>query len=246
MDVDVASAAGLFADRTRADVVAALLDGRALTAGELARAAGVSAQTVSAHLRRLLDAELVAVEAQGRHRYYRLADERAGRAFEALAVLAPVRPVRSLRQSRIAADLRLARTCYDHLAGAVAVALADTLTDRALLVEDHGTYRLQPQGKELLDGLGLDLDTLERTRRSFAHPCLDWSERRYHVAGALGAGLLARMVDLGWVSRRPASRAVRLHDVGRQGLLEVFDCEVSTEAEGFGVAPPKPGTTKSA
>ncbi len=245
MDVDVASAAGLFADRTRADVVAALLDGRALTAGELARAADVSAQTVSAHLRRLLDAGLVAVEAQGRHRYYRLADERAGRAFEALAVLAPERPVRSLRQSRIAADLRLARTCYDHLAGAVAVALTETLTDRALLLEDHGSYRLQPQGKELLGGLGLDLDTLERTRRSFAHPCLDWSERRHHVAGALGAGLLARMVDLGWVSRQPASRAVRLHDVGRQGLSEVFGCEVSTEVEGFGAAR-MPGAAKSA
>ena len=141
-----AAAAGLFADRTRADLVAALLDGRALTAGELARATDVSAATASTHLRRLLDAGVLAVEAQGRHRYYRLVDERAANAFESLAALAPVRPVRSLRQSRVAVELRVARTCYDHLAGQVAVLLADRCVETGVLAMGEHGIELGDQG----------------------------------------------------------------------------------------------------
>ena len=229
MDVDVAAAAGLFADQPRAAVVAALLDGRALTAGELARGAGVSAQTVSAHLHRLLDAGMVGVEVQGRHRYYRLADERAGRAFEALAALAPIRPVRSLRQSRIAAELRWARTCYDHLAGAVAVALAEALLAKRALVAVDGRYQLGPGAPSVFAGVGIDLDATARGRRSFAHPCLDWSERRHHLAGALGAAVLTGMVDLGWVSRHTTSRAVIVEQSGRQGLSQLLGCQLPDE-----------------
>lgn len=235
MDVDVAAVAQLFADRTRAAVVAALLDGRALTAGELARAAGVSPPTVSAHLSRLLTAGVVAVESQGRHRYYRLADERAGRAFEALASLAPAQPVRSLRQSRVAAELRWARSCYDHLAGAVAVTLADSLIEREVLTERDGGYQLGPE-RRVLESFGLDLGSLARSRRSFAHPCLDWSERRHHVAGALGAGLLARMVHLGWVSHRPTSRAVTVCDEGKRGLAEAFGWRPPDQPHRLGAA----------
>lgn len=217
----MAVVAGLFADRTRAAVLAALLDGRALTAGELARAAGVSAATVSAHLRRLRDAGLVAVSAQGRHRYYRLADERAGRAFEALAVLAPVREVRSLRQSRAAAALRAARTCYDHLAGDAGVRLAEALVAGGVLDDGFGLREPGP-----LLAIGVDVPAAGRARRSFAHPCLDWSERRHHLAGALGAALLTRLIALEWVARRPAGRAVRVTDAGRVGLRERFGCDV--------------------
>ncbi len=220
----MAAAAELFADATRAGVVAALLDGRALTAGELARTTGVSAQTVSAHLGRLRSAGILAVEAQGRHRYYRLVDERAGRAFEALAAFTPVRPVRSLRQSNIAADLRFARTCYDHLAGALAVAITDALVRCEAIVAADGYYRLGAAGGDLFTSLGVPLDMLRRARRSFAHPCLDWSERRHHLAGALGAGLLAALGERGWVSRRPTSRAVALHTTGREGLVALLGC----------------------
>ena len=224
MDVDVAAAAGLFADPTRAAIVASLLDGRALTAGELASTSGVSAPTVSSHIRRLLDAGIIALDAQGRHRYYRLADERTARAFEALAALAPIRPVRSLRESRIAVELRWARTCYDHLAGTVAVALADTLVGDRVIVVSDGRYQLGPGPSTALVEFGIDLGATARTRRSFAHPCLDWSERRHHVAGALGAALLVRMVDLGWVSRHPNSRAVVVHPSGRKGGEESLGC----------------------
>ncbi|WP_033342462.1 ArsR/SmtB family transcription factor [Catenuloplanes japonicus] len=222
MDADVAAVAGLFADRTRASVIAALLDGRALTAGELARACDVTAATISAHLRRLLEADLVAVEAQGRHRYYRLADERAGRAFEALAVLAPVRPVRSLRQSRVAASLRAARTCYDHLAGHAGVRLAEAFVSRGILGPD-GFPLLDP---DTLTSFGVDVGAAGRSRRSFAHPCLDWSERRHHLAGALGAAVLTRLVELEWLIRDRSSRAVRVTDAGREGLRTRFGCEL--------------------
>jgi len=224
VDVDVAAAAELFADSTRAGVVAALLDGRVLTAGELARMTGVSAQTVSAHLRRLRAAGILAVDAQGRHRYYRLVDERAGRVFEALAALAPMRAVQSLRQSKIAAELRFARTCYDHLAGAVAVAVTDALVRAEAIVAADRRYQLGAAGTEIFSSLGVSLDAVGRARRSFAHPCLDWSERRHHLAGALGAGLLVALGERGWVSRRPTSRAVTLHTRGRDGLVTLLDC----------------------
>lgn len=220
----MAGAAGLFADATRAGVVAALLDGRALTAGELARLTAVSPQTVSAHLGRLRSAGIIEVQAQGRHRYYRLVDERAGRAFEALAALAPIRPVRSLRQSRIAAELRLARTCYDHLAGASAVAVTDALLRCEAIVAADGCYHLGPTGTDTFSALGVPLDAVGRARRSFAHPCLDWSERRHHLAGALGAGLLAALSERGWVSRRPTSRAITIHPNGRDGLATLLGC----------------------
>ncbi|MEV6595567.1 helix-turn-helix domain-containing protein [Actinoplanes sp. NPDC051346] len=245
MDVDVAAVAGLLADRTRADTVAALLDGRALTSGELARATGVSPQTISSHLRRLLDAGLLAVETQGRHRYYRLIDVRVGRAFEALAALAPVRQVRSLRQSRIAAELRLARTCYDHLAGKVAVLLTNALHETHILVRADDTYVLGKNGTPRLTDFGLDIETLRRTRRAFALPCLDWSERRHHIAGAVGAALLTRMLELGWLSRHPNSRAVRIEETGRRGLMEVFGCDllIDTEPTAPGpIAPPVPAS----
>ncbi|MDA8282996.1 MAG: winged helix-turn-helix domain-containing protein [Actinomycetota bacterium] len=226
MDVDVAAAAGLFADSTRAGVVAALLDGRALTAGELARRTGVSAQTVSAHLGRLRSAGILAVEAQGRHRYYRLVDERAGRVFEALASLAPLRPVRTLRQSRITAELSFARTCYDHLAGALAVAVTDGLVRCGAIVAADGCYQLGAAGAATFEALGVPLDAVVRARRSFAHPCLDWSERRHHLAGALGAALLGALTERGWVSRRPTSRAVTLHASGRDMLSSILGCAV--------------------
>ena len=226
MDVDVAAAARLLSDTTRAAVVETLLDGRAMTAGELARAAGVSAPTASTHLRRMVDGGLVTVHAQGRHRYYRLVDERVGRAYEALAALAPPRPVRSLRQSRVSTQLRLARTCYDHLAGAVAVRLESSLTAGGVLVDGPDGYQLGDHGEQRLSRFGLDVPALQSSRRPFALHCLDWSERRWHVAGALGAALLGRMVELDWLGRRPGSRAVRLNDRGREGLQEAFGCDL--------------------
>jgi DNA-binding transcriptional ArsR family regulator len=228
-DADVAGVAGLVADPARATMLDALLADRALSAGELARCAGVAAPTASAHLRRLLDGGLVEVETQGRHRYYRLASPAVAEALEMLSLIARPRPVRSLRQSQRAEALRFARTCYDHLAGVVGVAVADSLLRRGALQPDGGRdYEVTARGEDLLGGLGVDVAGLRRQRRTFARRCLDWTERTPHVSGALGAALLARLLELGWLSRGRVPRGLVLTDAGRDGLATALGCEIPT------------------
>jgi DNA-binding transcriptional ArsR family regulator len=228
MDADVAAVAGLLADPARARMLDTLLAGGALPAGELARHAGVTPQTASAHLRRLLGGGLLAVEAQGRHRYYRLAGPAVAEAIEALALIAPPLPVRSLRQSQRAELLRFARTCYDHLAGVVGVALADSLLRAGALRAAGGRdYEVAPEGERLLGGLGVDVGELRRRRRAFARGCLDWTERTPHLSGALGAALLERLLALGWLAHGRVPRALVLTDAGRAGLAGTLACHVS-------------------
>ncbi|MQA88199.1 MAG: helix-turn-helix domain-containing protein [Streptosporangiales bacterium] len=221
---DIAPIAALISDRTRAAMLTALLDGRALAAGELARLAGVSPATASSHLARLLDGRLITMEAQGRHRYYRLAGSEVARVLETIALISPPIQVRSLRQSRQAAMLRTARTCYDHLAGRAGVALLDALLDKGVLIPAGETYEVPADGEELLAGFGVDVPAVRRSRRKFAGPCLDWTERRPHLNGALGAALTARLIDLGWLVRGRERRALVITDTGRAGLADVFGC----------------------
>jgi DNA-binding transcriptional ArsR family regulator len=227
-DADVAGIAGLLADQARVAMLDALLDGRALSAGELARRARVTAPTASAHLRRLLDGGLLGVQAQGRHRYYRLAGPAVAEAMEALSVIAPARPVRSLRQSQQAQALRFARTCHDHLAGAVGVAVADALVRvGALRPVGDRDYDLTARGTELLGGLGVDVAGVRRQRRAFARRCLDWTERSPHLSGALGAALLVCLLDLDWLVGGRVPRGLVLTDAGRHGLLRAFGCDAA-------------------
>jgi DNA-binding transcriptional ArsR family regulator len=223
MDADVPSVAALFADRTRAAALGLLVSGRAHTAGELARAAGVPASTMAGHLSRLLDAGAVAVEAQGRHRYYRLADPRLAAVFEALAAAAPQNRPTSLPGWRHSRDLRHARTCYDHLAGRVAVALTGALTDRGDLVRAGDAFTLTDPGAARLTALGVDVAACRGQRRRFAYPCLDWSERTAHLGGALGAGLLTAATGAGWLRPHPGSRAVAVTPAGHTALATHFD-----------------------
>jgi DNA-binding transcriptional ArsR family regulator len=218
-DTDLAAVGALIGDPSRARMLDALMGGRALAAGELARAAGVGASTASEHLARLLDGGLVEVVPQGRHRYYRIAGPDVGAALEALSHVAPPRPVVSLRQAGHARALGFARTCYDHLAGTCGVALHDALLARAWLTP---AYDVTPAGSDGLAGWGVDLAAARSRRRSFARPCLDWTERRPHLAGALAAGITDALVDRGWFVRRAVdSRALRLTDAGRAGLQAV-------------------------
>ena len=226
-DADITGIAALLADPARVAMLDALFDGDALSAGELARCARVTPPTASAHLRRLLKGGLVAVQAQGRHRYYRLAGPAVADAMEALGVIAPPRPVRSLRQSQRAQALRFARTCYDHLAGAVGVAIADALLRAALRPVGDRDYDLTAHGERLLGDLGVDVAELRRRRRAFARVCLDWTERSPHLSGALGAGLLARVLDLGWLVAGRVPRGLALTDAGRDGLVRVFGCDTA-------------------
>jgi DNA-binding transcriptional ArsR family regulator len=217
-DADIAPVAALIADPTRAAILTALLDGRALAAGELARIAGVSAATASAHLARLLDGRLVDVVRQGRHRYYRLAGHEVAEVLEVLARISARPPVRSLRQSRQARLLEEARTCYDHLAGRAGVGLLDGLRTGGY----YAAQDLTGAGERLLTGLGVDVAGARRSRRRFATECLDWTERRSHLGGALGAAVTEALFARGWYRRGAVPRAVVLTEAGREGLSELF------------------------
>lgn len=230
MGTDFAAVARLLASPARSAVVDALMDGRALTAGELARLAGVRPSTISGHLGDLVDRGLLAVVAAGRHRYYRLASAEVAAALEALSRICPATPVRSLRQSATDRSLRLARMCYDHVAGALGVALLDQMLAGGWLVGDPATAGALPRGSlEVTEGtaglfarLGVDVADCRRSRRHLARPCLDWSERRMHLAGSLGAATATAMIDRGWLRRASSGRGLRITQAGGHGLGEVF------------------------
>ena len=202
LDRNLAPVASLIGDPTRIAILAALADGHALPAGELAHRAGVHPATATAHLRQLVDGGLVTVRSQGRHRYHELAGPQVAAVVEALAQLAPATPVRSLRSDRAARRLAEARTCYDHLAGRRGVELRDRLLEvDALRMVDDRDHLLTSRGRRLLDELGIDAQQLDSTRRVFARICVDWTQRRPHLAGALPALLTRRFLVLGWLAR---------------------------------------------
>lgn len=218
-DVDISGTAKLLADPGRARMLTVLADGRAQPAGELARAAGVSAATASEHLGKMVDQGWLEVERQGRHRYFRIAVPEVVQALELLAVISPVTPVRSLRGSRAHRDLKVARSCYDHLAGAVGVALFDGLRDAELLNMTGGEWTATEHEHPLLTALAIEPEHLRTFgRRPAVKACLDWSERRYHLAGGLGALLLTRMFDHHWCEHGKSPRTVAFTPKGWRAL----------------------------
>jgi DNA-binding transcriptional ArsR family regulator len=244
-DADIARVGALVADPARARVLLALGDGRALPATVLAGEAGVAASTASAHLGKLVKGGLLVVERHGRHRYFRIAGPEVADLLEALARLSPPAPVRSLRQGTNAQAVRFARTCYDHLAGVLGTELMAALLERELLIGGDGVfepgaasedrlsspgfdldYRVTPRGVHELREFGIDFEGLPR-RRPLVRYCVDWSEQRHHLAGALGAGLATHMFELGWLSRARHSRAVHITEDGREGLKRSFGVELS-------------------
>jgi DNA-binding transcriptional ArsR family regulator len=218
-DADIAAPASLIGDPTRATFLMALSAGQSLPASELARRARVTASTASVQLAKLVEGGFLATERNGRHRYYSLVDPEIAAAIEALAVIAPRRPALSLKQARVGSELQAARTCYDHLAGTLGVAVLDGLKrQRSLTSELEVTKR----GGRRFQELGIDVDRLAARRRPLTRSCLDWTERRHHLAGSLGAALAARCFELGWIERLPTSRAVRLTARGRRELPDQF------------------------
>jgi DNA-binding transcriptional ArsR family regulator len=221
-DSDIAPVAALLSDRTRAAMLTAMLGGLPLAAGELAKIAGVTAQTASAHLARLLDGGLVTVIKQGRHRYYELKSSDVAHVIEALSQISRPIEARSLRQTRAAEALRQARTCYDHLAGRAGVALFAGMCDTGLL--EPASCDLTAEGQERLCRLGLETTGLRKARRRFAGRCLDWTERRPHLSGALGAAITTRLIELAWLERGRVPRALIVTEEGGRGLRETFGC----------------------
>jgi DNA-binding transcriptional ArsR family regulator len=223
-DADVAVAAALIGEPARAALLLALMDEERLPARELAARARIAPSTASGHLARLVDGGLITGERRGRHRYFRLADPAVATALEALSTIAPARPVRSLRDASISEAIRHARTCYDHLAGRLGVELTAALEREGVLVHDGETFEL---GRTVrLAQLGIDVDSLARRRRPLVRPCLDWSERRRHVAGSVGAALAERLFDLRWLKRRPTNRSVEITPLGLAQLRAEFGVEL--------------------
>jgi DNA-binding transcriptional ArsR family regulator len=223
----LARLAGAIAEPARARMLCCLLDGHARTATELAAVGEVAASTASAHLARLKEQRLVESVAQGKHRYFRLAGSEVAAALEGLLVVAGA--PRSAFQPSTPSRLRAARTCYDHMAGAAGVALHDRLHAQGWLhaVAEGGAYELSAEGALALESLGIDVAGVRRSRRRFACACLDWSERRPHLAGALGAALTGRLLELEWFTRCASGRALSVTDRGAAALAETFSCRLT-------------------
>ncbi len=228
-----AIAAALIGVPARANILAALMDGRALTASELAYHAGVSPQTTSSHLAKLADAKLIVVEKQGRHRYYRLAGAAVAEALELLALIVPQRPVPPRRRSRKVEETRAARFCYDHLAGALGTGLTEAMQSKGLLAPGVQDFEVTGAGAAFFRELGLEPEKLLRLRRAFARQCLDWSERRPHLAGSLGAGFADIALKRGWIRRAKEGRRVFVTPDGQAAFRDLLDYDFAARTGGL-------------
>jgi DNA-binding transcriptional ArsR family regulator len=219
--LDMAAIAALVGDPARARILSALMSGMALTATELALEAEVVPSTASSHLAKLVDKQILRVEKQGRHRYYRLDGDEIAEMLESLMGVAARRAPR-LRLGPSDPAMRIARVCYDHLAGERGVALLASLREHGML-DGCDSLAITQRGEEALTRFGINLERLRTSRRPLCRPCLDWSERRHHLGGALGAAILDRLFALRWARRETSSRAVRFSITGEQALVSGFD-----------------------
>lgn len=226
-EASIAEVGAALGDPGRLRMLSALLAGEALTAGELAWHGGVAAPTASGHLGRLVEAGLLVVYRQGRHRYYSLASPAVAQLLESMSALAASHGAQRHRpRSRVDAALQIARTCYDHLAGRLAVAIADRLVEHGQVEWNAEAGMLTERGVAFLgDRLGIDLQLAGKRRRCFLKPCIDWTERRPHLGGAVGCALADRLTELGWIERIAHSRAVTITALGAEGLAELFSID---------------------
>src|ERR1043166_7250657 len=222
--------AALVGDTARATMLAALMGGEALTGSELAFLARVSRPTASEHLAKLVTAHLLIVSKKRRFSYYRIASPLVAQMLESMIAVAAIEvPPRHQPRSPSEERLRFARTCYDHLAGRLGVAVADALVVKGCVVLDDDGGEVTDAGRRFFGDLGVDLAAKARSRRIFCRPCLDWSERRYHVAGLVGAAICRRCLELGWVARERDSRALRITPAGDTGFRATFGLSLDAD-----------------
>ncbi len=219
---DIALLGSLIGDPARANILTALISGKALTATELASEAGVTVQTASSHLKKLQEAHLLRQRKQGRHRYFTLADDDVGSVLEAMMGLAARRGLLRTRTGPRDEALRKARVCYNHLAGDLGVAMYDGMVKKGYLAERDDTVILTLDGEEFASQFGIDLTILSKSRRPMCKSCLDWSSRRTHLAGSLGTAFLNEFYKLNWASRVNGSRVVKFTSRGERQLLARF------------------------
>lgn len=222
LEPDIATVGALISAPARAAMMMALLSDQALPAGELAYCAYITPQTASTHLAKMVEGGLVVMEVRGRHRYYRIANHEVAHAIESMMTIALQVPVRSLPLKQTANDIRLARTCYDHIAGKLGVMLADKLLAKGCLSKSANAFVLTEQREFWFRQLGIEVDLLQRQRRIFASCCLDWTERRHHIGGALGAAIATQFFVKNWIVRVPRTRAISLTQTGRRALSDIF------------------------
>ncbi|MGB6984974.1 MAG: winged helix-turn-helix domain-containing protein [Candidatus Aquilonibacter sp.] len=222
LDPNIAEVAALIGDPGRAAMLLALLDGRDLAASELASVAGMTPQAATAHFKKLVAAGLLVGRSAGRHRFFRIASAEVGHAIETLATIARPAKIVALGQSSAFERLRAARSCYDHLAGRLGVAVTDRLIERKAIALTGNDFTLAARGREVFGELGIDLDDVQAERRRFARACMDWTERRPHLAGSLGASVLAAFMRKRWVTRSSSDRALRITPDGARELRRRF------------------------
>ena len=225
-DPNIAEIAALIGEPARAAILLALLDGRELPASELAFRAGASPQAASAQLAKLAAGGLLLSRRTGRHRFFRLASSDVAHALEVLAAIARPRPIVALSQTTTLQRLREARSCYDHLAGQLGVAVTDRLIERRAIAPAGGNFALTRRGETFLRDVGVAVDPARERRRTFARSCMDWTERRPHLAGSLGAAVLERFLTAGWLTRNPHDRALRITAEGRAELTRRFKIQI--------------------
>lgn len=222
MEKEIGYITALIGDPVRTNILWTLLDNRAYTATELAITADTSPQNISMHLKKLIQADLLCVESQGRHKYYRLSRPEVAYAIEAMGNLLPVQQHRRIINNKDNNAIRYCRTCYDHLAGKVGVLITEALLQQEIIERDVNIYNVTKKGQQFFNDLEIDINNLKKYRRTFAKPCLDWSERKHHLAGSLGSTLLDKMLLLDLIRRTKNSRAIIVTSKGQLHLYERF------------------------
>ncbi|RFU61186.1 helix-turn-helix transcriptional regulator [Bacillus sp. V59.32b] len=223
---NVANIAALISEYSRSAILTVLMDGRFHTASELSFMIGITPQTISYHLSKLVEGNIIAVEGQGRHRYFGIQNQEVAQIMEYLLAIAPPVEIKSLRQSREDNAIRIARTCYDHIAGNLGVKITDSLIKKNVIKQSENEFVLSIEGEHFLNDFQIKIEDVIKKRRSFCHKCLDWSERRHHLAGALGNALLERFLELQWISRSVNSRALIITPHGKKEIQDKFSIEI--------------------
>lgn len=222
MEKEIGYITSLIGDPVRTNILWTLLDGRAYTATELAIQADTSPQNISMHLRKLISADLLTVENQGRHKYYRFARQEVAYAIEALGNLVPTEKHKRITSNPDNSAIKYCRTCYDHLAGKVGVLMTEALIKQKIIGLNASDYFLTKKGEKFFSDLEINTEELKKHRRIFAKPCLDWSERKHHLAGSLGAALLDKMLSWNWLRKTNRSRAIIITSKGQQQLYNTL------------------------
>ncbi|AXT61160.1 transcriptional regulator [Aquimarina sp. AD10] len=218
--------ASILGDKSRAIILWSLLDGRAYTATELAISANISRQSASNHLTKLTEVQLLTVEKQGRHRYYKLANAKVAHVIESMASLISLTKEYKKTKAPKLTDFTYFRTCYDHIAGSVGVKITNALLNHKIIEVSGKDYKVTNSGKKWFNSLGIDIDAIKQKKRSFAFQCLDWSERKHHIAGALGASILETMIEKDWIRKKANSRELTMTSTGKKELKNRLNIDV--------------------